>query len=70
MEYNYVTTAADARAAARDMQGLIESRAETICLEGRGMFEMGATLRNSFEDRNGNLFQRGYLQPEDCRKYF
>jgi hypothetical protein len=70
MEYSYVTTAEDARAAAREMRGLIESRAETICLEGRGMFEMGVTLRNSFEDRNGNLFQRVYLLPEDCQKYF
>ena len=70
MEYNYVTTAADTRAAARDMQALIEARAETICLEGREMFGMGVTLRNSFEDREGNLFQRVYLLPEDCQRFY
>ena len=66
MEFSYVTRASDARAAANDMRTLIEARAETICREGRDMFEMGVTLRNSFEDQNGNLFQRVYLLPEDC----
>jgi hypothetical protein len=70
MEYSYVTTAADARASAREMRALIEARAETICLEGRRMFEMGVTLRNSFEDRDGSLFQRVYLLPEDCQRYY
>ncbi|MFU8863059.1 MAG: hypothetical protein ACNA7O_04035 [Rhodobacterales bacterium] len=70
MEYSYVTTAADARASARDMRNLIEASAETICTEGRQMFEMGVTLRNSFEDRAGNLFQRVYLLPEDCRRFY
>jgi len=70
MEYSYVTTAADARASARDMRNLIEAGAETICIEGRQMFEMGVTLRNSFEDRAGNLFQRVYLLPEDCQRFY
>lgn len=70
MEYSYVTTAADARASALDMRNLIEASAETICIEGRRMFEMGVTLRNSFEDRAGNLFQRVYLLPEDCQRFY
>jgi len=70
MEYSYVTTAADARASARDMRALIEASAERICLEGRQMFGMGVTLRNSFEDREGNLFQRVYLLPEDCQRFY
>ncbi len=70
MEYNYVITDADARASARDMRTLIEARAETICLEGRQMFSMGVTLRNSFEDSEGNLFQRVYVLPEDCKKFY
>lgn len=70
MEYNYVTAAADARASADEMRRLIESRAETICTEGREMFGMGVTLRNSFEDRDGNLFQRVYLLPEDCQRFY
>lgn len=70
MEYTYVTIAADARTSSNEMRTVIEASAETICLEGRRMFEMGATLRNSFEDREGNLFQRVYLLPEDCRKFY
>jgi len=70
MEYSYVTTAADARTTARDMRVLIEASAERICLEGRQMFGMGVTLRNSFEDREGNLFQRVYLLPEDCQQFY
>jgi len=70
MEYSYVTTAADARASASEMRTVIEGRAETICLEGRQMFEMGVTLRNSFEDGDGTLFQRVYLLPEDCREFY
>jgi hypothetical protein len=70
MEYTYVTTAADARTSARDMRSLIEAGAERLCLEGRQMFGMGVTLRNSFEDRNGTLFQRVYLLPEDCQKFY
>ncbi len=70
MEYSYVTTAADASTSARDMRTLIEARAETICIEGRDMFAMGVTLRNSFEDRDGNLFQRVYLLPEDCQRFY
>lgn len=70
MEYSYVTTSADARASASEMRTVIEGRAEAICLEGRQMFEMGVTLRNSFEDGSGTLFQRVYLLPEDCRKFY
>lgn len=70
MEYTYVTTAADARASARDMRTLIEASSERICLEGRQMFGMGVTLRNSFEDREGILFQRVYLLPEDCQQFY
>jgi len=70
MEYSYVTTAAEARASARDMRALIEASAERICLEGRQMFAMGVTLRNSFEDRDGTLFQRVYLLPEDCQQFY
>jgi len=70
MEYTYVMTAADARTSARDMRSLIEAGAERLCLEGRQMFGMGVTLRNSFEDRNGTLFQRVYLLPEDCQKFY
>jgi hypothetical protein len=70
MEYTYVTTAADARTSARDMRSLIEASAERLCLEGRQMFGRGVTLRNSFEDRNGTLFQRVYLLPEDCQKFY
>lgn len=70
MEYSYVTTAADASVSAGEMQALNAARAETICLEGRRMFELGVTLRNSFEDRDGNLFQRVYLLPEDCQRFY
>lgn len=70
MEYTYVTTAEDARATARTMRALIDSGAEQLCLEGREMFELGVTLRNSFEDRDGVLFQRVYLLPEDCRQFY
>lgn len=70
MEYSYVTTAADARASAREMRAMIEARAETICREGRQMFAMGVTLRNSFEDPQGNLLQRVYLLPEDCQRFY
>jgi len=70
MEYSYVTAAADARASARAMRTLIDASAERICLEGRQMFGMGVTLRNSFEDPQGNLFQRVYLLPEDCQRFY
>lgn len=70
MEYTYVTTANDALASARNMRALIEAGAERLCLEGREMFAMGVTLRNSFEDPNGTLFQRVYLLPEDCQQFY
>ena len=68
MEYTYVTIVADPRSTARDMRTMIEERADTICLEGREMFEMGATQRYSFEDGRGNIFQRVYILPEDCQR--
>lgn len=70
MEFRYVTAAADARAAAGDMRALIDARAETICVDGREMFEMGVTLRSSFEDRERNVFQRVYLLPDDCTRFY
>ena len=70
MEYTYVLTALDVRASARDMRALIDSGAERLCLEGRDMFKMGVTLRNSFRDREGVLFQRVYLLPEDCQQFY
>lgn len=70
MEYTYVTTADDARATAREMRALIEARAETICREGEEMFGMDVTLRNSFKNRDGTLFQRVYLLPEDCQSFY
>lgn len=70
MEYTYETTASDARASARNMRALIDAGAERLCIEGRDMFEMGVTLRNSFKDRDGVLFQRVYLLPEDCRQFY
>lgn len=70
MQYSYVTSAPDARASAREMRSLIEARAETICLDGREMFDMGVTLRHSFQDRRGTVFQRVYMLPEDCQRFY
>lgn len=70
MEYTYQMTSSDARASARNMRALIDAGAERLCLEGRDMFEMGVTLRNSFKDRDGVLFQRVYLLPEDCQQFY
>ncbi len=70
MEYTYVSSALDAPASAREMRTLIDSGAERLCLEGQEMFEMGVTLRNSFRDREGVLFQRVYLLPEDCQQFY
>ena len=70
MEYTYETTASDARASAQNMRAMIDAGAERLCLEGRDMFEMGVTLRNSFKDRDGVLFQRVYLLPEDCQQFY
>lgn len=70
MDYRYVTAAADPRASVRDLRAIIEDRAESICVEGREMFGMNVTMRNSFEDRDGTLFQRVYLLPEDCRQFY
>ena len=70
MEYNYVTTSADPQAAVNELRSLIEGRSETICIDGREMFELGVTLRNSFLDREGTLLRRAYLLPEDCQRYY
>ena len=70
MEYAYVTTSGDVRAAAGELRSLIEARSETICIDGREMFELGVTLRNSFLDRDGTLLRRAYLLPEDCQRYY
>ncbi len=66
MEFNYVAATANAR----EMKALIEARAETICLQERELVEMDVTLRSSFEDQSGNLFQRVYLLPEDCQRFY
>ncbi|SDX86895.1 hypothetical protein [Roseicitreum antarcticum] len=70
MEYVYVTSSSYSRATAIDTRSMIESRAEVICLDGREMFEMGVTLRNSFFDGDGDMFQRVYLLAEDCRAFY
>ncbi len=70
IEYTYVTSAADARAEANALRATIEGRAQTICLDSRSMFELGVTLRNSFEDRSGTLLQRSYLLPEECERFY
>jgi hypothetical protein len=69
MEHSYVTTAPDPRATASALRAMIAERAGDICRDGREMFTMGVTLRNSFEDRAGNLIQRVYLLPEDCQRF-
>lgn len=66
MEYTYVTTDPDPRA----MTAVMDARAKRVCLEAREMFEMGATLRNSFEDRSGALVHRDYLLPEECQQFY
>lgn len=70
MELRYSVATDDARAATGDMRAQIEARAETICRDGREMFDMGVTLRNSFDDGRGTLFRRHYLLPEDCQQFF
>lgn len=70
MEYSYITADTDEGASANDLRGMIATRAETICLDGRDMFEMGTTLRNNFETSNGNLIDRVYLLPEDCQRFY
>jgi hypothetical protein len=66
LELIYVSSDPDIRSVAADMRNLVTARAAAVCQEGRPMFEMGVTLRNSFVDRDGNLFQRLYMLPEDC----
>lgn len=70
MELRYSVAAEDARGATGDMRAQIEARAETICRAAREMFDMGVTLRNSFEDGRGTLLRRHYLLPEDCQQFF
>ena len=66
LELVYVTSDPDLRSVAGNMRSMVSARAETVCQQGRAMFEMGVTLRNSFLDREGQLFQRLYMLPEDC----
>ncbi len=66
LEYVYVSSAPNIE----DIQSLIEGRAETLCLEARDMFGMDVTLRNSFEDLEGNVLQRIYLLDEDCQRFY
>lgn len=68
MEFVYVSMAPATRAEAGELRGLVEGDAERLCRTRRDMFEMGVTLRHSFLDGNGRLFQRVYLLPEDCRR--
>jgi hypothetical protein len=65
MEYRYVTTAGDAR----DLQARLRSQTEAVCTEGRAMFDLGVTLRNSFEDPEGRHLGRSYLLAEDCAPF-
>lgn len=69
MEFVYVSTAPATRAEAGELRGLVEAEAERLCRTSREMFEMGVTLRHSFLDGEGRLFQRAYLLPEDCRQF-
>jgi hypothetical protein len=41
-----------------------------LCLEVRDMFGKEVTLRNSFEDIDGNVLRRIYLLEEDCRRFY
>lgn len=66
MEYVYVA----ATPTPDNLQTFIEGRAEMLCLEGRDMFGKEVTLRNSFEDSNGNLLRRIYLLEEDCQRFY
>ncbi|MBQ2262548.1 MAG: hypothetical protein II336_14405 [Loktanella sp.] len=70
MEYSYVSADTDAEPSADNLRNMIATRAETICLDGRDMFEMGTTLRNNFETSNGDLIDRVYLLPEDCLRFY
>lgn len=66
MEYLYISATPDVE----NLQAFIEGRAETLCLEMRDVFGMEVTLRNSFEDLDGNVLRRIYLLEEDCRRFF
>jgi hypothetical protein len=66
LELIYVTSESDSRGVAADVRNLVAGRAEAICQQGRAMFELGVTLRNSFVSQDGTLFQRIYTLPEDC----
>ncbi len=70
MEYSYVIAASDAAASANNPRDLIAARTETLCLDQRDMFELGTTLRNSFENSSGQLIDRVYLLPEDCQRFY
>jgi hypothetical protein len=66
MEYVYVSATPNVD----NLQTFIEGRAEMLCLEVRDMFGKEVTLRNSFEDVDGNVLRRIYLLEEDCQRFF
>lgn len=66
MEYVYVS----ATPIVDNLQTFIDGRAETLCLEVRDMFGKEVTVRNSFEDSDGNVLRRIYLLEEDCQRFY
>ena len=66
MEYVYVSATPNVD----NLQTFIEGRTEMLCLEVRDMFGKEVTLRNSFEDIDGNVLRRIYLLEEDCRRFY
>ncbi len=66
MEYVYVSATPNVD----NLQTFIEGRTEMLCLEVRDMFGKEVTLRNSFEDLDGNVLRRIYLLEEDCQRFY
>lgn len=66
MEYVYVSATPNVD----NLQTFIEGRTEMLCLEVRDMFGKEVTLRNSFEDIDGNVLRRIYLLEEDCQRFY
>lgn len=66
VELIYVTRDPDREGVVAALRNLVANRRNMICAEGRDMFALGATLRNSLVDQNGRLFQRVYVLPEEC----
>lgn len=69
MEFVYVSTAPATRTEAGALRALVDAEAGRLCRTSREMFELGVTLRHSFLDGDGRLFQRAYLLPEECRRF-